>query len=236
MTVYMQRASDLQVAAAGPRVTPGTIDFTGVQTPISIPPNVPCKNLLCDGTRLRSFSGLRVPPGVEVFSCRRAPLAGYRFLPVMASIVFGRSLRKVNGITLNRATLSTASALAPLVRDDLLCGWIIENVDPLKLLNLDTRKRRTLLVDRTKAPDEPDDIEEIDVFEAPQFAPPKLPVRRRTATEDGDTRKNFEALNAGILKDIVAGRALTRHQAKEPAKAPRARAKSPQRCQSALSE
>jgi hypothetical protein len=149
--------------------------------------------LIIDGTRIATFADFNPPPGIEILSCMNTPVSRYPHLSIMAVIVFGPSLRRVNGASVTALVKARAVVLAPRVRDDLLNGFVIVNLQPVRLLNLVTRERKSVFVNLPSNEEPP---------------PGKEVYPEKGVVYEDPVRQSFEEMSAGLLKD-VAGEVTT---------------------------
>jgi hypothetical protein len=175
-----------------------TLDFSGQRPSSIVLPDTPCvRKLVLDDVKLTTFANLHLPFGLEILSCLNTPISASRHFVLMAAIVFGPTLRRVNGATIPAATKTSASILTPLIRKDLLRGFVLMNLKPVRLLNLVTRKRRTVFVELPPN-EEPKMEREREIFaEKDEWATVK------NQEVDDRIRQNFDELTSGFLKDLV---------------------------------
>jgi hypothetical protein len=159
------------------------------------PDAAPARRIVVDDAAIATFARIDAPPGVEAFSCLRTPLAAYRHLALMAAIVFGPTLRRVNAAPIPPATRDAAAILAPLVRADLIGGAVLLNTRPIRLLNLATRRRRTVFADIGAARAQPAEGRTVFAADAPR-SPPPGPMR------DERLRQDFDDLSAALLRSL----------------------------------
>jgi hypothetical protein len=172
--------------------------FRGLPSVLSV------QRLIFDDTQLASFTGITPQTGVEVFSCLRSPLAAYQHLALMSAALFGRSLQKVNGFPIPPSTKTKAAIIAPKVRSLLPDGWIIVNVSPLKLLNLETRRRKTIIVNyavKIEEPVEEQKVVEDEIIEVFEEAPVEEEETDEIQPCD-ELRMRFNLLQASVFKDL----------------------------------
>lgn len=100
----------------------------------------------CSNTRLTSFNFFPNQEGIKTFICKKTPICSNQFLILMSSIVFGQSLESVNGININQNTKSNALTMTPKIRQFLIKGWIIQNLNPVKIIHTQTRQRKTFYI------------------------------------------------------------------------------------------
>lgn len=100
-------------------------------------------NLDCSNTQLMSFQDFPKQTGIKIFNCKKTPISHRSNLDLMAAITFGESIEKVNGTVINDTIKYTASKLSDTIRPFLVKGWIILGLNPVKILNIQTRKRKT---------------------------------------------------------------------------------------------
>ncbi|KAH0785941.1 putative internalin [Histomonas meleagridis] len=106
--------------------------------------------------RLVSFKGIQILDELTEFSCKMTPLGENPNISIMALILFGNSLAKVNGAPVTAAMKNQADLIRLYAVDYLEEGWIITNTYPLKMMNSITRERRTIYYDKNKKPVEID--------------------------------------------------------------------------------
>jgi hypothetical protein len=117
-------------------------DFTGLPTLEFL------TELYLDATNLSSFQGAEPQPSLHILSFTRTPLVELPAHRIMAWIVFpvsGKPLT-VNGNTLSASERRFCLAHGDDVLADLLEGWVIVSMEPLKLMHAKTRERRTLFL------------------------------------------------------------------------------------------
>lgn len=112
-------------------------DFTGMKV-------FPALHILdCTNTRIISFNNFPNQEGIKAFICKKTPLCSYQLIYLMSAIVFGQSLESVNGININQATKLNALSMTAKIRPFLVKGWIIQNLDPVRIVQTQTRQRKT---------------------------------------------------------------------------------------------
>lgn len=97
-------------------------------------------------TRFTSFNYFPSQEGVKCFICKKTPICSNQFLYLMCAITFGQSLESVNGVSINQNTKSTALLMTDRIRPFLIKGWIIQNLNPVKIINTQTRQRKTFYI------------------------------------------------------------------------------------------
>lgn len=97
--------------------------------------------LVLDETELSSFIGAVPQPNLRVLLMNNTPLAQYQFVSLMAAMVFGDSLIRVNSGTLSKKMLSLAIEFRHLFGDMLLDGWLITSLEPIRLYNVVTKRK-----------------------------------------------------------------------------------------------
>ena len=113
------------------------IDFTGMKI-------FPELHVLdCANTELISFNNFPNQEGIKSFICKKTPLCSYKLIYLMCAIVFGQSLEFVNGININQTIKSNALSMSAKIRPFLVKGWILQNLDPIKIIHNQTRQRKT---------------------------------------------------------------------------------------------
>ena len=106
--------------------------------------------LIMDDNPLSSFEGVFPENQLEVFSCMRTPLGNSKYLILMALTIFGDTLMRVNGVNISNKQKNTANLISNYIGDYLCDGWILMNVNPIKLMNPTTRQRKTIYVQPPK--------------------------------------------------------------------------------------
>jgi hypothetical protein len=165
-----------------------TLDFSGQRlNSIIFPDFSGVRKLVLDDVKLTTFANLNFSSGLEFFSCFNAPISISRHFVLMAAIVFGPTLRRINGATISTATKAVASTLTPFIREYLLKGFLLMNLKPVRLLNPVTRNRK---------------MEQFrEIFAEKEVGGGKATVKN---WEDDDRiRQNFEELTSGFLKDLI---------------------------------
>ena len=131
-----------------------SFDFTG--TPLLtfqyLPSIDTVTELIMDSTLISSFIHAPFLPYLKIFSCRKTPLENSKFLNLMSTIVFGDCLKKVNGSNVDDKTVRIANAQRESYRKYFVDGFMIINLNPLKLLNAETRQRKSIFVDFSVVP------------------------------------------------------------------------------------
>lgn len=118
---------------------------------------VPFKNLkrlIVDDSSFTSFSHAPELPNLVEFSCIGSPLGNYKHIHYMAHMVFGNSLRQVNRTNVDSLTRLQSEEHRALHKKYLIEGQIFLGLNPLKLFNPESRKRKTLFVDITALPED----------------------------------------------------------------------------------
>ena len=126
-------------------------------------PSVPnLRALDVRNSSIESFYGAQVQPNLERFNCLETPLAQYKHLALMSLIAFGKSVVYVNGSEVDmdtrRLANSVKSDLRPLICND---RWVIINTDPIKMLHIVTRKRKTYFSEKPKTDADESEVKEI---------------------------------------------------------------------------
>ena len=132
-------------------------------------------------TGISSFFGAEPQPSLERFNCLETPLAQYKYLPLMSLIAFGKSVSYVNGNEVDIETRRIANSIKADLRN-LICNdkWVIVHVNPVKMLHIATRKRKTYFTEKPKT-----DTDDLDVL---GVAPP--PVESSdSSTEEAEPKK-----------------------------------------------
>lgn len=96
-------------------------------------------------TSIESFFGANPQPNLTKFVCSGTPLSQYKHISLMAVIVFGNKITHVNGQPVDSEIIDLGNELRPellplLTKD----RWVVTSVNPLKLLNIVTRRRRNI--------------------------------------------------------------------------------------------
>lgn len=113
-------------------------------------PSTRLLHLDLDGTNIKSFDAVPDLPNLESLSMKRTPLARYKKLMLMATIVFP-SLQLLNGAPVMTKIQKLGEDMRDLVGPYLREGWIIGALNPIRLVHAVTRARLTLsLSPRTK--------------------------------------------------------------------------------------
>ena len=97
----------------------------------------------CSNTQLSSFNNFPNQKGIKSFFCKKTLLCSYPLLYLMSSIVFGPSLESVNGLNIKQTKKANAVQMSQKVRPYLTKGWILQNLDPVKIIHTKTRQRKT---------------------------------------------------------------------------------------------
>lgn len=116
-------------------------DFTGLKQFESL------NRLILDDTKLVSFKGFKGQNDLAMLSCMRTPLGYSKFFTLMSLIACGNSLKSANSININQAQRNMANVLRKQLRVYIQDGWLILNLNPVKLVNAETRKRKTIYID-----------------------------------------------------------------------------------------
>ena len=120
-------------------------NFSGMKTYRSL-----IQLLADDNPKLSSFKGISNHNQLQHFSCKNTPLGNSANIVLMAVIIFGKSLEFVNGKKVPESMYPKAENLKPHVLKYLLDGWLITNINPIKIIHPETRKRKTIYYDQIK--------------------------------------------------------------------------------------
>lgn len=112
---------------------------------VGLPTIETLKTLNIRRTSIESFFGANPQPNLAKFVCSGTPLSQYKHIPLMAVIVFGNKITHVNGQPVDSEIIDLGNELRPellplLTRE----RWVVTSVNPIKLLNIVTRRRRNI--------------------------------------------------------------------------------------------
>ena len=107
-------------------------------------------SLNCDNTKISSFLGACYLPKLTSATFNNAPISRYPHYRLMAGIVFGSQLERVDFWSIKKSEKSLMESLTPYVRDYLIDGWILTMVQPIKMFHSQSRKRRVIYVKEYK--------------------------------------------------------------------------------------
>jgi hypothetical protein len=93
-------------------------------------------------TLIQSFAGASPQPVLRMLLLQDSPLGRMAYVAEMALIVLSDELGVVNGFVVSPQQRQFARCHADLLRDDLLGGWVISSVAPLRLLHTKTREQK----------------------------------------------------------------------------------------------
>lgn len=114
-------------------------------------PSIPCLQVLSlSHTKIESFKGAKEQPSLTSLIMLNSPLGADQFFRVMALIVYGNQVNKINNAKIPSESLKLADHLRPHIKDLLLAGWTITSVSPVKLINRETRERKVIHVPTVK--------------------------------------------------------------------------------------
>ena len=103
-------------------------------------------DLKCDNTKISSFVGGVYLPSLKSISLANAPVSKYQHYRVMAGIVFGQQLERVDFGPIKKSEKRLIEILSPVVRDLLINGWIITLCEPIKLFHPQTKERKVIFL------------------------------------------------------------------------------------------
>lgn len=115
-------------------------DFTGFK----IFPNLELLN--ASENKIKTFNGACECPSLESIVLRNNPISNETYLKLMALIAFGMSLKRVNQQDISTSEYDAAEILIPKVQKFIQSGWVFTSIEPIKLLNPITRKRKTVFM------------------------------------------------------------------------------------------
>ncbi|EAX86799.1 hypothetical protein TVAG_484750 [Trichomonas vaginalis G3] len=95
-------------------------------------------------TEIKSFLGALALPSLKVLQMDHTPLAMYQHVQLMAAIVFGEGVARVNKKNVLKNEARLAVELRETLFDQLVEGWIITSVQPIRLFNTITLKRKVV--------------------------------------------------------------------------------------------
>ena len=121
-------------------------DFNGMRTYPRI------DTLILDRTSLESFKGAKTQPLLKVLSFENTPLVQNKSSPLMALIVFGSNIQRINGKCITKKQKKLADELRPVLLQYLIEGWVITTEKPLRIVDTQTHKRKTIF--RVENPNE----------------------------------------------------------------------------------
>ena len=103
-------------------------------------------SLNCDNTKISSFLGAVYLPSLTSVTFNNAPISRYPHYRIMAGIVFGAQLERVDFWSIKKSEKGIIETLTPSVRDYLVDGWILTMIQPIKMFHAQTRKRKVIYV------------------------------------------------------------------------------------------
>ena len=103
-------------------------------------------SLNCDNTKISSFLGAVYLPSLTSVTFNNAPISRYPHYRIMAGIVFGTQLERVDFWSIKKSEKGIIETLTPSVRDYLVDGWILTMIQPIKMFHAQTRKRKVIYV------------------------------------------------------------------------------------------
>ena len=103
-------------------------------------------DLKCDNTKLSSFVGGVYLPNLKSISLANTPVSKYQHYRIMAGIVFGQQLERVDFGPIKKSEKRLIEILSPVVRDLIINGWIITLCEPIKLFHPQTKERKVIFL------------------------------------------------------------------------------------------
>ncbi|OHT07795.1 hypothetical protein TRFO_23817 [Tritrichomonas foetus] len=173
------------------------VDFTGMKNYQRL-----AQFILDNNPKLSSFKGAEPTNGMTHFSCLKTPLGNSHSINLMAVLVFGDTLKIINGQQIPRSVYRQAAAIGTAVGDYILNGWVITNVDPIRIINPETRQRKTIYCGNTAAkspstsPSKPDDDKPLSVYSA---ADSSIEQNQGKISEEQNDDKNGEIPQQGQI-------------------------------------
>lgn len=111
----------------------------------------PNLRFLCiDNTKIVSFHHAPELPSLEEFTCRGTSLSCSQYIQLMAVMVFGDRMKIVNGMTIDQRTWLLGKAARAEYRKHLVEGYVFLKIDPIKMINNETRQRKSIFIDLNK--------------------------------------------------------------------------------------
>lgn len=120
-----------------------SLTFSGnpIDSFLTLPSLPNLKRLDVSDTEINSFQYLQCQPIIESVFIRNTPLFHYNEIILMTVIAFGRTLKKINGSLIPQNIYKRGLEMKPYLFCYLYNGWIILGDDPIKIFNVNTRKR-----------------------------------------------------------------------------------------------
>ena len=167
-----------------------------------------CTYVVQQGANVESFKNIPEEKGILNFVCQDSPLDSNVYTPIMAAMFYGSSLQAVNGKQIGKKQLEIAQFLSDELRPLLLLGWVIVKLEPITVLNVETKERETILKynlkelgllpqqNQNQQPKSP-----VGSLPKRNFAdPPKLPaVHRRTRSRTS----SFKQISPNAVMDSI---------------------------------
>ncbi|KAK8835341.1 hypothetical protein M9Y10_017869 [Tritrichomonas musculus] len=109
-------------------------------------PSLPnLKYLDISETQISSFQYIQTQPLIESINIKNTPLSHYTETILMTVIAFGPTLKMINGSQIPQVIYKRGLKLRPYLLCYLYNGWILLSDNPIKVFNVNTRKRLVFL-------------------------------------------------------------------------------------------
>ncbi|OHS97849.1 hypothetical protein TRFO_35888 [Tritrichomonas foetus] len=160
-------------------------------------PSLPfLQELDISNTDISSFQYIQPQPSIEKVNFANTPLSHYQEIALMSVIAYGSTLKVVNGTPISKSDIRQGMKLHPMLYSYLYNGWIIVGVNPLKILNVNTRHRR-VIQSLTNIPPLPMEKPEADIEEY-QSGKTKFLTRHSRPTSKFSRQEDLSASTVSI--------------------------------------
>ena len=105
------------------------------------------KELNLDYNKIKSLKYAYDSENLVSISLKNNPISNESHLKVMCLIVFGQKLEQVNQQEITAAEYRLADFFRPKLHDYIIDGYVISSLDPIRLLDPVTRKRKNIYLD-----------------------------------------------------------------------------------------
>lgn len=118
------------------------------KNPISSFKNLPAlpilQEIILDYTDIKNFEDAQPQPRLSSISLLNTPICQCPFLSLMCVIVFGNSVKEVNGKILEEIEINTGIQIRAQVISYITRGWLIYSYQPLCIFNSKTNEKKCL--------------------------------------------------------------------------------------------
>ena len=103
-------------------------------------------SLKCENTRISSFTDGVCLRNLKYLALTNSPVSKYPYYRIMAGIVFGSQLERIDLTPVKKTEQSLIEYLIPVVRDYLIKGWILTLTQPVKLFHPQSKQIKVIYV------------------------------------------------------------------------------------------